>query len=175
MAAIAALSPAQQSATGDDQPVSPNSYPAGEGAIWRLRRSSSAASSSSSSSPSSTPNLDSYSFPHTPATVLTITSSRPQTPEEYQVAADTMQFVSMICSHLADVRALKQKTNDRSSMRISNVPRASTALDGPILAAKTYDPNSTSARPQRMALKWRPRFDPSSVQQLCNEALAELY
>ncbi|EAT88417.2 hypothetical protein SNOG_04657 [Parastagonospora nodorum SN15] len=142
VAAVAALSPQEYTSDRAMQVASPTSStsshsPTEANVIWRFRRADSVSStasfaSSATSISSSRSDLDythrsmgSYSFPSPPqhfhAHAHTrkrsiIIPSRPQTPEEYQFAADTAAFVRMVRGHLMDVRTLKQAT-DAPSLR----------------------------------------------------------
>ena len=99
---------------------------------------------------------------------------RPQTPQEYQFAADTSAFVRMLESHLSSVQQLKKQTaipgvrftfpSSRSSPTTAK-PRSSQLFD---------DEYAEMVRQRRKAINFRPRFDPTGVQQLCGQALAEL-
>jgi hypothetical protein len=190
MAAIAALTPLEYSDRGLASPASSTSSQSSEGnVIWKFRRAGSVDStasfaSSTTSVTSSRADLDythrsmgSYSFPSPPQHLHThsrkrsiIIPSRPQTPEEYQFAADTAAFVRMVRSHLSDVRLLKQGTN-APQVRF----RFSSEMSSPVKSrvnSSVFD--GEEVRRERMTRKWRPRFDPGETQRLCGEALAEL-
>ncbi|KAL5121314.1 hypothetical protein ACEQ8H_000782 [Pleosporales sp. CAS-2024a] len=193
VAAIAALTPLDYSDRGLSSPASCSSSShssADTPIIWKFRRHGSvdstasyASSATTCATPCSRPGLDythrsmgSYSFPSPPSHPHSrkrslIVPSRPQTPEEYQFAADTAAFVRMLRTHLADVRTLTQGTNApvvkfRSTGEVHGEVQsravASGALDG------------EERRKERRTRTWRPRFDPRETQRLCGEALAEL-
>ncbi|KAH3968786.1 hypothetical protein HBI56_125880 [Parastagonospora nodorum] len=199
VAAVAALSPQEYTSDRAMQVASPTSStsshsPTEANVIWRFRRADSVSStasfaSSATSISSSRPDLDythrsmgSYSFPSPPqhfhAHAHTrkrsiIIPSRPQTPEEYQFAADTAAFVRMVRGHLMDVRTLKQAT-DAPSVRF----RFSSDMSSPVKSragSRVFDGEMEEVkRRERKNMSWRPRFDPSETQRLCGEALAEL-
>tara|TARA_R110002003_G_scaffold126_41_gene11787 strand:+ start:8058 stop:8498 length:441 start_codon:yes stop_codon:yes gene_type:complete len=109
-------------------------------------------------------------------TTITITPERPQTPEEYLLAADTAAFVQMLRGHLSSVQELKRKTSVPSVRFQFPSPRVSPTTSKP-RSDHLFDDESAaldSIRRNRRSLTFRPRFDPSSVQRLCSEALAEL-
>jgi hypothetical protein len=239
MAAIAALT--TPGSLDDDDPLSsPTSSTADEETIWRLRRSSDTGSSNSTtSSATSYSTMHDYTdtmnyspsgsqsyhfeFPQPPRdkhtmtpkppkhTIITITSERPETPEEHQVAADTAAFARMLRFHLADVLKMKDRTSMSTTrfsspavssprysspvMSSSKLPRYSTPLrmsspvlsrfSSPAMASPSmFRPGSSLMRDEhpevdvmrqsRQGVRFRERFDPSSVQRLCSEALAEL-
>ncbi|KAF2025225.1 hypothetical protein EK21DRAFT_76931 [Setomelanomma holmii] len=204
-AAIAALSPSRTPQPNNDEPSSPVSTASEEETIWKFRRSSNAGSMDSTNSSTSSATLYSadmdytpkglgrYAFPQPPREfgenltsptllsrhnpIITITPERPQTPEEYQFAADTAAFVGMVRGHLANVLDMKRKTSVPSVRFNFPTPRASPAMSKP-RSDHLFDDDSDAlevVRRNRRSLRFRPRFDPSSVQQLCNEALAELH
>jgi hypothetical protein len=187
---LAREAPLEYSDRGLASPASSTSSQSSEGnVIWKFRRAGSVDStasfaSSTTSVTSSRADLDythrsmgSYSFPSPPQHLHThsrkrsiIIPSRPQTPEEYQFAADTAAFVRMVRSHLSDVRLLKQGTN-APQVRF----RFSSEMSSPVKSrvnSSVFD--GEEVRRERMTRKWRPRFDPGETQRLCGEALAEL-
>ncbi|KAH7076421.1 hypothetical protein BKA63DRAFT_532596 [Paraphoma chrysanthemicola] len=139
--AITTLSPSRPTHTDTDEPISPVSVISEEDIIWKFRRPSTSSSMDSTFSAASSATaysaadmdyvpkgLGRYSFPQPPRNVgdgltsipkmlkrhnavITISPERPQTPEEYQFAADTAAFVHMLRGHLAKVQDLKNKTS----------------------------------------------------------------
>ncbi|KAF1360467.1 hypothetical protein EJ07DRAFT_115346 [Lizonia empirigonia] len=107
-------------------------------------------------------------------------TARPQTPQQFYFNANIASFARMIQGHLADVFEQKRKTSVLTVRFTMPSPRLSPtratghsrALSAP---AATTDESAMEARRQRRrAVTFRPRFDATSVQRLCNEALAEL-
>jgi len=197
VAAIAALSPQDYTPDRAMQIASPTSStshsPTEANVIWRFRRADSVsstasfASSATSISPSH-PDLDythrsmgSYSFPSPPQHFhahtrkrSVIIPSRPQTPEEYQFAADTAAFVRMVRGHLMNVRTLKQGA-DAPSVRFRFSSDMSSGPAKSRVGSRVFDGELEEVkRRERKNVSWRPRFDPSETQRLCGEALAEL-
>jgi hypothetical protein len=196
MAAIAALTPLEYSDHGLASPASSTSSQSSSSEgnmIWKFRRAGSVDStasfaSSTTSMTSSRPDLDythssigSYSFPSPPLLHShkrsIVVASRPQTPVEYQFAADTAAFVRMVRCHLSNTRTLKQGTT-APSVRF----RFSSEVSSPVksrMGSRLFDDEQArealeNIRKERMNKTWRPRFDPSETQRLCGEALAEL-
>jgi hypothetical protein len=108
--------------------------------------------------------------------LITITPSRPQTPEDHHFAADIAAFVHMLRGHLAKVQELKENTR---------VPSVRFQCTSPMQSPTTSKARSShlfeedmdareSIRQSRKSVRFRPRFDPESVRRLCSEALAEL-
>jgi hypothetical protein len=203
-AAIAALTPSSRPFRSNDHqhPSSPaSSTSSSEEIIWKFRHPSNANSidstnsvSSSTSYSDSRPDLDythrglgRFNFPlppqspktyhsHKHSTGSVIIPSRPETPEEYQFAADTAAFIRMVRDHLSNVRDLKKQTS---------VPAVRFTFPSPLpspksrMTSRVFDDEAgreamDMVRRERMTRKWRPRFDPEEVQRLCGEALAEL-
>jgi hypothetical protein len=87
----------------------------------------------------------------------------------------------MIEGHLADVREQKYKTSVPTVRFTMPSPRPSptkATRNSRSLSVHSVDADEEAAmdaiRERRRNIKFRPRFDPTSVQRLCNEALAEL-
>jgi hypothetical protein len=212
MAAIAALTPSSINSpdynnyTRAPSPLSPASSTCStDDVIWKFRRAGSvdstasfASSTTSLSSSTRSAELDythsrmgSYNFPSPPRHQShsrkrsIIIPSRPQTPEEYQFAADTAAFVRMVRNHLANVRIMKQGTSapsvrfrfsDEVKMPITTPVKTpvGSRVTSRIVDAEEGREELEKARRERMSRKFRPRFDPSETQRLCDEALAEL-
>ncbi|KAF3046478.1 hypothetical protein E8E12_010011 [Didymella heteroderae] len=112
------------------------------------------------------------------------TAPRPQTPQQFYFTANISSFVRMIEAHLADVRDQKHRSSvptvrfNMPSPRPSptkakatwNRERRPTTVDD----EEGEDAAMQAVRESRKNVTFRPRFDPSSTQKLCNEALAEL-
>lgn len=101
--------------------------------------------------------------------ILSLINTRPTSPapswHEKKLSADLSAFVGMVKNHLAGVRSLKESHSSRNSPSNSRpASRNSTHRDS----------GMEGIRRQRRTLIFRSRFDPTSVQKLCAEALAEL-
>ncbi|KAF2682546.1 hypothetical protein K458DRAFT_60428 [Lentithecium fluviatile CBS 122367] len=95
---------------------------------------------------------------------------------EGRFSAELISFIAMIKTHLDNVRQLKETPvafNVRFSVTRS---RSSTASPRPISrdSSSSHESEVEGARWARRAVNFRQRFNPESVRQLCNEALAEL-
>lgn len=103
-------------------------------------------------------------------------TARPQTPQQFYFNANIASFARMIQGHLADVFEQKRKTSVPTVRFSTPEPTRATghsrALSAPV--ATTDDSALEARRQRRRTVTFRPRFDAASVQQLCNEALAEL-
>jgi hypothetical protein len=206
MAAIAALTPSSINSpdyinnTRAPSPLSPaSSTSSTDEVIWKFRRAGSvdstasfASSTTSLASSTRSSELDythsrmgSYNFPSPPRHQShsrkrsIMIPSRPQTPEEYQFAADTAAFVRMVRNHLANVRIMKQCTSApqvrfRFSDEVKTPMVDRSRVNSRVIDADEGREELEKARRERMSRKWRPRFDPSETQRLCDEALAEL-
>lgn len=103
---------------------------------------------------------------------------RPQTPQQYRFTADTAAFVRRVQGHLASVQELKEKTSVpavRFMFSPRPSPRPSPTMSKPRTSHLFDDEDAETVRQGRRVIKFRARFDPSSVQKLCSEALAELH
>ncbi|KAH8725290.1 hypothetical protein GQ44DRAFT_759664 [Phaeosphaeriaceae sp. PMI808] len=111
--------------------------------------------------------------PYSPQRTPSISPSRPTTPQEHRFAVDIAAFVHMVRNHLANVQAFKRKTSI-PSVRFSfpSPPPSASALRGSEMRGE--GDAMERVRRERKARTFRKRFDPESVQRLCNEALAEL-
>lgn len=102
----------------------------------------------------------------------------PKTPQEYRFAVNTVTFVRRVQGHLASVQQLKEKTSV-PAVHFMVAPQPS--LRTPPTTSKPRNSHmfesedAEAVRQRRRTIKFRARFDPSSVQKLCSEALAELY
>ncbi|KAJ4372473.1 hypothetical protein N0V83_004247 [Neocucurbitaria cava] len=97
-----------------------------------------------------------------------------RTPQGYQFAADTSAFVRMMEAHLASVKQLKQKTAIPGVRFTFPSPPISPATSKPRNSHLFDNATAEAVRQKRRTVTFRPRFDPSSVQRLCTEALAEI-
>jgi hypothetical protein len=113
----------------------------------------------------------------------TTAAHRPQTPQQFYFTANISSFVRMIESHLADVREYKLRSSVPTVRFNMPSPRPSpTKVKAQGIRqsrAVILDDEEDSAarqaiRESRRNVTFRPRFDPTSTQRLCNEALAEL-
>ena len=110
-----------------------------------------------------------------PNIVSSISAARPQTPQQFYFSANVVSFVGMIEGHLADVREQKHKTAVPTVRFIMPSPRTSPTKTTRHSQSISIDSGSNDEIwKNRRNIKFRPRFDPTSVQKLCNEALAEL-
>ena len=100
------------------------------------------------------------------------------TPSQDRFLANVSSFVRMLERHLADVRDLRDKTI---------VPTVHFTTPSPQMSPKGLEFRSASRdssacvetavekmRQRRRTVVFRARFDPASVRQLCDEAMAEL-
>ena len=104
-----------------------------------------------------------------------ITNSR-QSYYKEQFSADLYAFTCMVELHLASLRELRETIipDLRSSFFR---PRASTIGSRPIRRDPSIHGDGAaieSVRQRRRTMTFRPRFNPSSVRELCQEALADL-
>ena len=194
-AAIHAFSPLQSTVQCD--PWSPNSTASSLPSPYARRRSSVYSTRSAASSVTSLGDEDDYvqmSPKHSrkPSTtdgseVVSSTTKgqplvpRPQTPQQFYFSANIASFVSMIEGHLANVRERKHKTSVPTVRFTMPSPRPSptkATRNSRSLSLDVIDADEEATmdaiRESRRNVKFRPRFDPTSVQRLCNEALAEL-
>ncbi|KAJ4288165.1 hypothetical protein N0V90_012182 [Kalmusia sp. IMI 367209] len=107
-----------------------------------------------------------------PAPIMTINAARAY--HEEQFSADLFSFLAMIHSHLHEVQQLKSAS---PAVRFSFVrSRSSTTSSRPVSRDSSNSSNSDmeQLRWARKSVSFRPRFDPASIQNLCNEVLAEL-
>jgi hypothetical protein len=83
----------------------------------------------------------------------------------------------MLKGHLASVRDLKDKTGVHSVRFTVPAPQRSPIqlrLRSSRSSQMLSDEDRENLRQKRRKITWRPRFDPESVRELCNEALEEL-
>jgi hypothetical protein len=102
---------------------------------------------------------------------------QPRTPEEFQLPTGTSAFVGMLEGHLASVRDLREKTGVQGVRFAFPTPEPSPIklkLRSSRTSQMLSDEDRENLRQKRRKMTWRPRFDPTSVQKLCSEALAEL-
>lgn len=97
-------------------------------------------------------------------------------PKQQQLSADLSAFVSMVQMHLASVRELKETSTLPSTRFSFSRSRSSTMSSRPASRNSSNLDESEMSRLRwtRKSINFRPRFDPASVRQLCNEALSEL-
>jgi hypothetical protein len=110
--------------------------------------------------------------------VLSTLLARPQTPQQFYLTASIASFVRMLEGHLAGVREQKAKTRVPSVRFALPEPSAMKATGHvrsvSIQSVQNDEADMDAIRQNRRNMKFRPRFDPTSVRRLCNEALAEL-
>ncbi|KAH6637953.1 hypothetical protein C7974DRAFT_151259 [Boeremia exigua] len=145
----------------------------------RHRRGSSVSSfQSSASSATSLCSEDSATSPRYPEQ-HGVATPRPMTPQQFYATANTAAFARMLDAHLADVRAQKRSAG-APTVRFQAVPASPTSPTSPRAsmkaASREVDLESAreAVRERRRNVRFRPRFDPTGVQKLCCEALAEL-
>lgn len=119
------------------------------------------------------------STPMSKCHLITITPSRPETPEEHHFIADVAAFVTMLRGHLANVQDLKDHTGVpavrfQCTSPIQSPPPTSSKARSNHLFEEEDTYARESIRRSRRSIKFRPRFDPENVRSLCSEALAEL-
>jgi hypothetical protein len=113
-------------------------------------------------------------------TIVSTTSARPQTPLQFYFSANIASFVRLLEAHLADVREQKQRTGVPTVHFTMPSPRPSptkATRHSRSISVESVDSDEAAMeaiRQSRKNIKFRPRFDPMSVQRLCSEALAEL-
>jgi hypothetical protein len=123
---------------------------------------------------------DDYNFPPKPAKRRPspiITRPASQSIPAEQFSADLYAFATMVQLHLASVRELKDAVTIPTSRYSVTRLRSSTDPSRPGSQDSAFhgDPaGMESLRQRRKCVAFRPRFDPSSVQALCQEALSEL-
>jgi hypothetical protein len=199
MAAISALTPSQTSSLSSSEFIWKFRQPSHTSSIDST--SSYGSSSSGCSDLDYTHHgLGSFSFPQPPSqthhktrpsTTLTnysnttsmsnksnnlVIPSRPQTPEEYQFAADTSAFISMVRGHLSNVKDLKHRSSVPAvHFTFPAAPQWSSSSPAR-MSRGLYEGGEVgeTKRRERVNRTFRPRFDPEEVQRLCGEALAEL-
>jgi hypothetical protein len=102
-------------------------------------------------------------------------STSPASFQCQRLSTDPSAFVNMVKSHLAGVRELKDSPTPTTNRYSFTRPRYSTINIRPGSQASLHDePIKEQVRWQRRSLSFRPRFDPTSVQKLCADALDEL-
>jgi hypothetical protein len=104
-----------------------------------------------------------------------ITPNAAQAYHEEQFSSDLCAFIAMIKTHLANVVQLKETTPaPGSAARASYVRSRSSTLASRPVSRDSMSEGEQGQKTRRRTLSIRPKFDPESVRQLCNEALAEL-
>lgn len=103
-----------------------------------------------------------------PVPIMTINASRAY--HEEQFSAELFSFLSLIHRHLDNVRQLRSATpgswlRSRSSASSRSESRGS---------SNCSEGDMEQLRWARKSVNFRPRFDPTGIQKLCSEALAEL-
>lgn len=137
-------------------------------------------SRAANSSQDSTKDLADASTSGRQTTVISTSTSRPQTPQQFYFSANIASFVRMLDRHLANVREQKHKTSvptvrfTMPSPRPSPTKATSHRQCSSVDSLQDDEAAMDAIRQRRRNIKFRPRFDPTSVQRLCNEALAEL-
>jgi hypothetical protein len=94
-----------------------------------------------------------------------------------QLPNGTPAFVRMVEGHITSVRTLKETTGVRGVRFAFPTPSPSptkSQFKDPRSSYMLDDEEKEKLRLKRKNMKWRPRFDPESVQKLCSDALAEL-
>lgn len=113
-------------------------------------------------------------MPLIPKRSVTPLQTRPQTPLEHELTPESTDFVRMIENHIQSVRDLKEKSG-AAPKRYSMTTRPVSFSASKFRASQTFDDKDGDiVRETRRKMKFRPRFDPTSIQALCNEALEEL-
>ena len=102
-----------------------------------------------------------------------------QEPEQVRLPTGTSSFIGMLQGHLASVRTLKESTGVRGVRFAFPTPSPSPTKSWfrQSQTSQQYvseEREKELLRQKRRGMIWRPRFDPQSVRQLCDEALAEL-
>ncbi|KAJ4344052.1 hypothetical protein N0V95_006385 [Ascochyta clinopodiicola] len=130
----------------------------------------------SQGSDTSVPSTKSHTLPSTSASP----TARPQTPQQFYLSANIASFAHMLTGHIADVREQKLKTGMPTVRFTMPSPRPSpTHATRPSRCLSVDEADGDEAaleaiRASRRNVRFRPRFDPKSVQRLCSEALVEL-
>jgi hypothetical protein len=94
---------------------------------------------------------------------------------ESQFSSDLSTLITMIKRHLASVRELRATTCLPMHRYSSSRSRGSSLNSRPVSYDYPLDdPEMDNVRWSRREIKFRARFDPTSVRKLCAEALAEL-
>ena len=113
-------------------------------------------------------------------------------PMDYQFAASTGEFRSMLQIHLRGVQQLKDKTKVPAGVRFAvtssspsvglvseeSMGRSSISGASTLRASRLFDSENEQRkeelRRKRRERVWRERFDAECVRRLCGEALSEL-
>lgn len=98
----------------------------------------------------------------------------PSSLPEHKLSTEVVTFLNMVRTHLAGVRQLQQSS---TTQRFCFSPTRSTSptASRPTSRASSHDGSSADQpRWRRGSLAVRPRFDPTSIRKLCDEALEEL-
>ncbi|KAF2277423.1 uncharacterized protein EI97DRAFT_500385 [Westerdykella ornata] len=95
---------------------------------------------------------------------------------EPKLSVEVTSFLNMVRTHLAGVRQLQQSSGNATQRScLSRMRPASPAASRPGTRASHHDNDSIDQpRWERKNLVFRPRFDPTSIRKLCDEALQEL-
>lgn len=206
LAAISVLTPSEAHITKtDDESASPTSSDSTCDLMHRRPSDAASLRSNHSTSTSATSVNSSFSgTPEKSATRVTFATSQLGTPQVresmtsnplsrtltpidthldspapfqgYRISTDLSAFVSMVKSHLASVRELKETPAPASNRYSFTRPRYATTTNGRPASQNSLheEPRMDQTRGQRRSLSFRPRFDPTSVQKLCADALYEL-
>ncbi|KAF1997576.1 hypothetical protein P154DRAFT_274829 [Amniculicola lignicola CBS 123094] len=110
-----------------------------------------------------------------PSPIITCRPSRTPSIHEVKFSADMYAFQRMVETHLAAVRELKDAC-PAPSVRFAALPNSRPAsFSMKSNRASVHDEAEKEIiRAQRRSMVFRPRFDPTSVQKLCEEVLSEL-
>lgn len=109
-----------------------------------------------------------------PAPIFTPNASRSYHEENF--SSDLSSFLGMVRMHLTRVQELKADSVVPTVRFSFSRSRSSTSSSRPVSRdSSNYDASErNSLRWARKSVNFRPRFDPTSVQKLCTEALSEL-
>lgn len=113
-----------------------------------------------------------------PSPIITRPTHSTHSIYQEQFFADLSAFTAMVQSHLASVRELKEASAVAGNrFSFSTRLRSSTVGSRPVSRDSVVHGDAAgmeNLRLSRRSIVFRPRFDSSSVQELCQEALAEL-
>ncbi|KAF1975137.1 hypothetical protein BU23DRAFT_78691 [Bimuria novae-zelandiae CBS 107.79] len=106
---------------------------------------------------------------HRPTPIMTTNAARAY--HEEQFSAELFSFLGMVQSHLHSVQQLRTAAPvSWLRSRSSTLSSRPDSRDSSNASEGEPDP----LRAGRKSVNFRPRFDPTSIQKLCNEALSEL-